>query len=169
MRVSGSQFCAQKIPFAGEAKQKMVADLLKVAVEGGAFLISMDGVFSGIDIDYEMTFISPSKQGVGGSAEAFFEGLQPLTCREDLVLESAECGLPGSTWRGLEFVPAPWCWVGSSENSTTRPPTREAVIAILIACRNLIDSLPQQLEQGMIRMSRRSRVVNLRRSATEDT
>jgi hypothetical protein len=28
---------------------------------------------------------------------------------------------------------------------------REAVIAVLIACRYLIDSLAQQLEQGMIR------------------
>jgi hypothetical protein len=86
----------QKLPFAGEVKQKVVTDLFKVVMEGGAFLISMDGVFSGIDIDYEMTFISPSMKSVGGSAEAFFEGLQPLTGLEDLILESAESLLPGS-------------------------------------------------------------------------
>src|SRR5208337_1715167 len=42
------------------------------------------------------------------------------------------------------------------------------VIAILIACCNLIDSLPQQFEQGMIRMSRRPRVIDLGCRATED-
>jgi hypothetical protein len=42
------------------------------------------------------------------------------------------------------------------------------VITILVSCRNLIDSLAQQLKQGMIRMSRRSWIINLRRSATED-
>jgi hypothetical protein len=42
------------------------------------------------------------------------------------------------------------------------------VIAILIACCDLIDSLPQQLEQGMIRMACRSWVFNLGCSLTED-
>jgi hypothetical protein len=42
------------------------------------------------------------------------------------------------------------------------------VIAILIACRNLIDSLPQQLEQGVIRMPWRSGVIDLGRRSTED-
>jgi hypothetical protein len=42
------------------------------------------------------------------------------------------------------------------------------VIAILIACRNLIDSLPQQFEQGMIRMSRRPQVIDLGCRATEN-
>ena len=37
-----------------------------------------------------------------------------------------------------------------------------------IACRNLIDSLPQQFEQAMIRMSGRSRVIDLGCRATED-
>ena len=45
---------------------------------------------------------------------------------------------------------------------------RVALIAILITCCNLIDPLAQQLEQGMIRMSRRSRIINLGRSTTED-
>ena len=45
---------------------------------------------------------------------------------------------------------------------------REAVIAVLIACRYLIDSLAQQLERGMIRMSKRSRIINLGRSTAED-
>jgi hypothetical protein len=35
------------------------------------------------------------------------------------------------------------------------------VIAILIACRNLIDSLAQKLEQGVVSMSRRPWVINL--------
>ena len=42
------------------------------------------------------------------------------------------------------------------------------VIAILIACGDLIDSLAQQLKQGMIRMSRRSRIVNHRLCTAED-
>jgi hypothetical protein len=37
-----------------------------------------------------------------------------------------------------------------------------------MACRCLADSLAQQLEQGMIRMPRRSQVINLGRSTTED-
>ncbi len=46
---------------------------------------------------------------------------------------------------------------------------RVALIAVLIARRHLIDSLAQELEQGMIRVSRRSRVINLGRSTTEYT
>jgi len=42
------------------------------------------------------------------------------------------------------------------------------VITVLIACRDLIDSLAQQLEQGMIRMPGRSRIVNLGLRAAED-
>jgi hypothetical protein len=49
MRVSGSQFCTQKVPFAREAKQRMVTDLFKVAVKGCPLLLSVDGVFSGIN------------------------------------------------------------------------------------------------------------------------
>jgi len=125
------------------------------------------GVFSGIDIDDELPLVPVSKQSIGGPAESFFQSLQPLPDGEDIVLESAECGLPGPTWRGLEFVPAPWCWVGSSENSTTRPPTREAVIAILIACRNLIDPLAQELKQQMIRAARRPRVFDTGRDSLQ--
>ena len=51
-----------------------------------------------------------------------------------------------------------------ASNSTLRQP----VIALLIACRCLLDPLTQQLKQGMIRISRRSRVVNLGRNAIED-
>ena len=96
MRVSGSQLCAQKISIAGEAKQGMVADLLEVTVEGCTLLLSVDGVFSGINIDDEPPFVSTPKEGFGGPAERIFEGLQSLTRREDLVLESAKCGLAGS-------------------------------------------------------------------------
>jgi hypothetical protein len=42
------------------------------------------------------------------------------------------------------------------------------IIAVLIASRNLIDSLPQQFEQGMIRMARRSWVINLACSLNEN-
>jgi hypothetical protein len=42
------------------------------------------------------------------------------------------------------------------------------VIAVLIASCNLIDSLPQQLEQGMVRMSKRSGVIDLGRRSTKD-
>jgi hypothetical protein len=42
------------------------------------------------------------------------------------------------------------------------------IITILIACRDLIDSLAQQLEQGMIRMAGRSWVIDLGRCHTED-
>jgi hypothetical protein len=42
------------------------------------------------------------------------------------------------------------------------------IIAVLIACRNLIDSLAQQLDQGMISMARRSWIINLACSLTEN-
>jgi hypothetical protein len=42
------------------------------------------------------------------------------------------------------------------------------VIAILIACRNLIDSSAQKLEQGVVSMSRRPWVINLGCRSTED-
>ena len=75
MRISWSQPCAQKITFVGETKQRVIADLVEVTVERCSLLVSVDGVFGGINIDDESPFVSPSKQGVGGSAEAFFKGL----------------------------------------------------------------------------------------------
>jgi len=74
----------------------MVADQLKVAVEGGALLLSMYGVFSGVDIDDDSPLVPASKQSIGGPTESFFKSLQPLTSGEDVVFESANCGLPGS-------------------------------------------------------------------------
>jgi hypothetical protein len=71
----------------------VVADLLEVAVEGGTFLLPVDGVFCGIYIDNESSFVSAPKQGVGASVERIFEGLQPLTGCKHVVLKTAECGL----------------------------------------------------------------------------
>lgn len=68
MHVSGSKPRAKKIAVAGETKQRMVANLIEVAFEGGALLLSMYGVFSGINIDDEPPFVSAPKKGVGGSA-----------------------------------------------------------------------------------------------------
>jgi hypothetical protein len=53
----------------------MVADLLEVAVEDCAFLISVNRVFGGININDEAPFVSTPKEGVGRSAERIFEGL----------------------------------------------------------------------------------------------
>jgi hypothetical protein len=51
----------------------MVADLFKAAVEGGAFLLSVVGVFSGIHIDDQSPFVSAPQQGSGSSVEAIFK------------------------------------------------------------------------------------------------
>jgi hypothetical protein len=128
----------------------MVTDLLKVAVEGGALLLSMYGVFSGIDIDYESPLVPASKQSIGGPAESFFQSLQPLPGSEDVVLESAECGLPGSA---IKLFPQ-----GQSERRVH--PQMIGVIAIFIACRYLIDPLAQELKQRMICVARRPRVFD---------
>ena len=74
MRVSGSQFCTQKVPFAGEAKQGVVADLLEVTVKGCALLLSVDRIFGAIYIDDEPPFVSAPKEGIGGSADCISEG-----------------------------------------------------------------------------------------------
>jgi len=88
----------------------VIADPFKVTVKGCALLLSVDGVFTGIDTDGESPFVSSPKEGVGRSAEYIFEGFQTPTRCEDVVLKARECGLAGPTWRGLEFVPAPSCW-----------------------------------------------------------
>jgi hypothetical protein len=51
----------------------VVADLVEVTVESSAFLVSMDRIVSGIYLDDEPPFVSPSKQGVGASAERNFK------------------------------------------------------------------------------------------------
>ncbi len=75
MRVSRPKSCAQKVLTAGEAKQRMIADMIEVTVESCALLLSVDGVFTGIDIDDESPFVSAPKEGVGGSTERIFESL----------------------------------------------------------------------------------------------
>ncbi len=84
----GSQFCTQKVPFASEAKQRMIADLIEITVKGCTLLVSVDGVFSGIYIDDEPPFVSAPKEGVGGSADCIFEGFQTLACCENVVLKA---------------------------------------------------------------------------------
>jgi hypothetical protein len=63
------------------------------------------------------------------------------SCCENLVLKARECELPRPTF--MLFA----------QGQPERPIStlREAVIAILIACRNLIDPPAQQLEQGLPR------------------
>ena len=100
----------------------MVADLLEVTVKGCTLLVPVDGIFGGIYIDDEPPLVSAPKEGVGRSADHIFQGFQPLTSCEDVVLEARECGLAGSTWRGLEFVPAPSCLVGLTRKLHS-PPT----------------------------------------------
>ena len=133
MRVSRSKFCAQKISVAGEAKQGMVAELLEVTIEGRTLLLSVNGVFGGIDIDDEPPFVPTSKECVGRSADHIFQGFQPFTSCEDVVFKATQCGLAGSAFMLFS----------QSQPKRLISTLREAVIAILIACRNLIDSLPQ--------------------------
>ncbi len=142
MGVSGSQFCTQKITFVGKAKQRTVADLIEVTVKSCTLLLSVDGIFSGINIDDEPPFVSAPKEGVGSSADHIFQGFQSLTSCEGVVLKARQCRLAGSA-----FMLFP----------QGKPKRRGhfqviGVIAILIARRNLIDPLAQQLKQGIIRM-----------------
>jgi hypothetical protein len=74
MRIPRSQSCAQKIAFVREKKQRMIANPVEVTVKGRTLLVSMDGIFGGIYVDYKPPFISPSKQGVGTSAQRIFQG-----------------------------------------------------------------------------------------------
>jgi hypothetical protein len=67
----------------------MVADLLEVTVKGCTLLLSVDWIFGGIYIDDEPPFVSAPKEGLGRSADHIFQGFQPLTSCEDVVLEPA--------------------------------------------------------------------------------
>ena len=71
----------------------MIADLLQVTVKGCTLLVSVNRIVSGIYIDYESSFVSASKQGVGASAKRIFEGLQHHSGCKYVVLKTAECGL----------------------------------------------------------------------------
>jgi hypothetical protein len=137
----------------------MVAELLEITVEGCALLRSVNGVLGGIDIYDEPPFVSAPKEGFGGSAEHIFEGPQPLACCEDVVLKARQCRLAGSA-----FMLFP-----QGQPKRRVHPQVIGVIAILIACRNLIDPLAQQLEQRMIRMPRRSWIINKRLYTAKDT
>ncbi len=96
MRVSWPKSRAQEAPAAGEAKQRMVTELLEVTFEGCALLLSVNRVFGGIDIHDEPPFVSAPKEGVGRSAGHIFQGFQPLTSCEDVVLKATECRSAGS-------------------------------------------------------------------------
>jgi hypothetical protein len=98
MRISRPQFCTPKVPFVGEAKQRMVADLIEITVKGWTLLVSVGGISGGIDIDDEPPFVSAPKQGVGGSTDHIFQGFQPLTSCEDVVFKATQCGLAGSAF-----------------------------------------------------------------------
>jgi hypothetical protein len=115
----------------------MLADLPEVTVKGCALLLSVDGVSTGIDIDDdEPLFVPAPKEGVGRSAEHIFEGFQTLTGCEDVVLKARECGLAD-----------PAVVLFSQGQTQCRVYSQViGLIAVLIACRYLVDSLAQQLE-----------------------
>src|SRR5208337_895145 len=136
----------------------MAADLLEVTVKDCILLVPVDGIFGGIYIDDEPPFASAPKEGVGRSADHIFQGFQPVTSCEDVVLKAREYGLAGPTFM-LFTQGQPQCRIST---------LREAVIAILIACRNLIDPLAEMLKQRMIRMSRRSWIINQRLYTAKD-
>ncbi len=136
----------------------MVADLLEVTIKGCTLLVPVDWIFGGIYIDDEPPFVSAPKEGVGRSADHIFQGFHPFTSCEDVVLKAREYGLAGPIFM-LFTQGQPKCRVS---------PRVIGVIAILIACRNLIDPLAQKLKQRMIRMSRRSWIINQRLYTTKD-
>ena len=105
-------------------------------------MVLVDGIFGGIYIDDEPPFVSAPKEGVSRSADQVFQGFQPLTSCEDIVLKARERGLAGAAFMFF------------SQGQPKRRVHSQVigVIAILIARRHLIDSLAQQLEQRMIRM-----------------
>ena len=82
----------------------MVADLFEVSVEGCAFLLSVNGTFSGIYDDDEPPFVSTPKEDFGGPAGSTCEGFKALACWENLVLEQAECGLAGAAFMFLPQI-----------------------------------------------------------------
>jgi hypothetical protein len=122
------------------------------------FLPAFGGIVSRIYIDYDPPFVSPSKQGSSRTAEAFFKSFETSTRRQDLVLEPAECRLPGS----------PFMFFAKSLSECRVHLEMIGVIAIFIACCYLIDSLSQKLKRGMVRLSCRPRIFNLRCRSTEN-
>jgi hypothetical protein len=70
----------------------VIADLFKVAVEGSAFLLSMDGIFAGINIQDQSALVSAPKKSIGEAAQAGFEALDPILGGEDVVLKAAKPG-----------------------------------------------------------------------------
>ncbi len=114
----------------------MIADLLEVTVKGCALLVPVDGIFGGIDIDDEPPFVPASKECVGRSADHILQGFQPFTSCEDVVFEATKCGLAGTAFTLFS----------QSQPKRRVHPQVIGVIAISIACRNLIDSLAQQLK-----------------------
>ena len=158
MGVSGSQSATEKITFVGQAKKRMVTNLLKVPVEGCALLLSVSGAFGGIANYGEPPFVPAPKEGIADRLSTSSRTFQPNACCENLVLEPAERGLPGAAFMFFSQG-QPKCRVHSQVIG---------VIAILIACRNLIDPLAQQLEQRMIRMPARSWIINHRLHTGKD-
>jgi len=74
MCIPRAQSRAQKITLVGHTEQRVIANLVEVSVKGCTLLISVDGIFGGIYIDYEPPFVAAPKQGVGGSTDGVFKG-----------------------------------------------------------------------------------------------
>jgi len=94
-------------------------------------------------------FLRRSKVSVdrpGHSSRAF----SPSPGGQDVVLESAECGLPGSA---IKLFP-------QAQSERRVHPQMIGIITIFIACRYLIDLLAQELKQRMIRVARGPRVFD---------
>jgi hypothetical protein len=129
---------------AGEAKERMIAELLVVAVEGRTLLVAMNRIIGGINVQDEPLLVSTSEKGLATRGQARFEGFEPLIGCKNLIFKTAEGRLArGKVMRFSE---------GQSKGRVH--PKLIGVIAVLIARPHLIGSLPEQLENGVIRVSR---------------
>jgi hypothetical protein len=117
----------------------MITIRAEVAVVGGILLAAVGRVLGGIDIDDEPPLVLLPRQSVGRAPRRSVQGLEPGLVAKNIVLQPREHGLACSHLVALADGKAKR-WIDSE---------MVGVVTILVARRDLINTLPDHLDQGV--------------------
>ncbi len=139
VHVARSELRAQAGALAGEGKQGMKTGAPEVAIVGGVLLAAVGRVFGGINVDDQLPLVFPLQQSVGRAPKHAVQGTEPGLVAKNLVLQPRQHGLAHS-----HLVALP-------DGKAKRRVDSEmvGVVAILVARRDLINALPDHLDQGV--------------------
>lgn len=147
--VAGPELGREKISVSGEAKERVVALFLVVAVEGGPLLLPVDRIIGGVDIEDDPVLVPCHQERIGGCAKSRLKGLDPLFGCKNIVFKPTKRRLTRP--RSMPLT--------QGEPQGRIHSERVGIIAVFVSRGDLVSPLAQELQNRVIGVGRRSFVL----------